>query len=62
MGDYASRARDGGELMNAATLGSKAAQKRRTPKRGRPAQRAVHACVLECGGVPPLFKGDENKL
>src|SRR5207244_11319924 len=28
----------------------------RTPKRGRPYKRRLRACVVECGGAPPLFE------
>jgi hypothetical protein len=33
---------------------AKIAAATRTPKRGRRCERRVRACVLECGGVPPL--------
>jgi hypothetical protein len=33
---------------------AKAAEHCRTPKRGRHSNRAPGACVLECGGAPPL--------
>jgi hypothetical protein len=33
----------------------KAVQQHRTPKRGRDFERTFLACVLECGGAPPLF-------
>src|SRR6266478_4197694 len=33
----------------------KAAERRRTPKRGRDIERRLDACVLECGGTAPLF-------
>jgi hypothetical protein len=34
----------------------KAAEDCRTPKRGRPCEHTLRACVLECGGAPPLFE------
>src|SRR5437868_2629236 len=39
---------------------SRAAEQRRTPKRGRDSGRGNFACVLECGGVPPLFDATEK--
>ena len=34
---------------------SKAAEHRGTPQRSRPSTRTILACVLECGGGPPLL-------
>ena len=44
------------------TVKSKAAQQCRTPKRGRDSNRIFLACVLECGGAPPLFKTHSKRL
>ena len=38
----------------------KAAEHCRTPKRGRHRERTRGACVLECGGAPPLFKRESR--
>ena len=44
------------ERSRAAFLDPKAAEHRRTPQRGRLSERTILACVLECGGAPPLLR------
>jgi hypothetical protein len=39
----------------------KAAQQRRTPKRGAANRTTGNACALECGGVPPLLHIPEKE-
>jgi len=45
-----------------ANVKSKAAQHCRTPKRGRDCEHTFLACVLECGGAPPLFMAHSKRL